>query len=334
MRAQRFFVYCYDVVPEFVENFKYLKKDGKDEFRVNYMEAAFDTLVKRGEFFVEFEKPVNDTNVVECFEAQGAKGAQAITFQHNDGGVSAINALASVLTLQDKTGSKASRGSSDLLSKARIKQVEDAKQKELLNRECHEKESAAIQKSLEDVNGNVKGVMDSVQSHKVELESHGAKLDSQGVVMEDIKHGVCDIIPELQAKNANLEKEVAHHILQRDIQEGKTAVQTRKVNEKEAEILALRKREEALLKREEAHLKREEGYLKRIKELEDNLEVSKSLENVKQIAQLALEDRAFLKDELAFARSERAVSRQSAMANDEAEIIEEEEERAAKRPRV
>ena len=53
MRAKRFFVYCYDVTPDFVEKFKYPKKDGKDEFLVNYMEAAFDQEAKRGEFFVD-----------------------------------------------------------------------------------------------------------------------------------------------------------------------------------------------------------------------------------------------------------------------------------------
>lgn len=319
-------MYCYEVVPDFVKAFKYLRKDGKDEVGVNYMEAAFDLEAKRGEFFIEFEKQVNDTDVVECFEAQGAKGAQAITFQ-KDNSVSAANALASVLTLQDKTGSKASRGSSDLLAKARAKQVEDAKQEELRNREFNEKESAAIQKSLEDVNGNVKGVMDSVQSHGVELvshgaklESHGAKLDSQGVVMEDIKHGFCNVIPDYQLENKNLKEALKHQTRLCDVQEAKTAAQTTVVNKQKVEILSLRAREEAQLKREEA-------YLKRIKELEDSLEVSKSIENVKQIE-------AFLKEELAFARSERAASRQSAMANDEAEIIKEEEERAAKRPRV
>ena len=335
VRVKRFFVSCFDVTPDFAYTFEYQKSDDKDANHVVYMEAAFNREATSGEFFIEFEKQVKDTDLTECFQKLEAKGVNVFTFP-NDDGVTAADAIISVLTLQRKTGLLVARGKrpEQLVNKVDIKQKEAAKEEELGKKEFSEKEAAAIQKSLEDVNGNVKGVMDSVQSHSVELESHGAKLDSQGIVMEDIKHGVCDIIPELQAKNANLEKEVAHHILQRDIQEGKTAVQTRKVNEKEAEILALRKREEALLKREEAHLKREEGYLKRIRELEDYLEVSKSLENVKQIAQLALEDRAFLKDELAFARSERAVSRQSAMANDEAEIIKEEEERAAKRPRV
>lgn len=85
-------------------------------------------------------------------------------------------------------------------------------------------------------------------------------------------------------------------------------------------------------KRDESYLKREGAYLKRIKELEEQLEVSKSIENVKQMVQMAQKDMVFLKEELALARSERAVFRPS-MENNEAVVQEEEEERAAKRQR-
>ena len=61
------------------------------------------------------------------------------------------------------------------------------------------------------------------------------------------------------------------------------------------------------------------------------LELGKYIENIKQIALLAQEERAFLKEELAFARSERAATRQSTMSNNN---VEEEDERAAKRSRV
>jgi hypothetical protein len=274
------------------------------------MEAAFDMHAKRGEFFVEFEKPVNDTNVVECFEAQGAKGVQAITFQ-KDNGKSAINALACVLTLQDKTGSKASRGTSGLLADARDKQVEDAKQEELLSKETNEKLAAVYKLSVDAQNVKLDGIGSSVQSCEAEIVEVRNEVHSHAVVMEDIKHGVCDIIPELQAKNANLVKEVTHHILQRDIQEAKTATQTRKVNEKDAEISALHKREEA--------------HLKKIEQLEKDSDVSKAVENLKEMLQL-------VREEQAFARAERADN--ARCAEYLASMINQEEERAAKRPRV
>ena len=325
VRAKRFFVYCYEVTPDFVKNFKYLKKDGNGEFCVDYMEAAFDQETKRGEFFVEFADPVYDNHLVDRFEAQGAKGAYAVTFQNNDGDKSAINALACVLTLQDKTGSKASRGASSLLADARKKQVEDAKQEELLSKEFSEKKAAAVQESLEKVNGNVKDVKDVVHSCEVKLESQSVEIvemkqdvKSQGVVMNDIKNGFCNVIPDLQSKNTDLEKEVAHHITQRNIQEGKTAAQTRKVNEKDAEILALHKREEA--------------NLKKIEQLEKDSDVCRAVENLKEMLQL-------IREEQAFARAERADNARCAADNARCaeylvSMIDQVEERAAKRPRV
>lgn len=335
MRAKRFFVYCYDVSPDFVEKFKYPKKDGKDEFLVNYMEAAFDQEAKRGEFFVEFADSVYDNNLVDRFEAQGAKGACAVTFQHNDGDKSAINALACVLTLQDKTGSKASRGTSGLLADARAKQVEDAKQEELLSKETTEKLAAVYKLSVDAQNVKLDGIGSSMQSCEAEIVEVRNEVHSHAVVMDDIKHGVCNVIPDYQNENKSLKEALKHQRWLCDVQESKTAAQTTKVNRLNAEVSSFHVREDTSLKREEAYLKREEAYLKRIKELEDNLEVRKTIENARQVAQLAHEDRAFLKEELAFARSERAACRQSAMERDETVLLEEnEEERAAKRPRV
>ena len=297
MRAKRFFVYCYEVTPDFVKNFKYPKKDGNGEFRVDYMEAAFDQETKRGEFFVEFVDSVYDNHLVDRFEAQGAKGAYAVTFQNNDGDKSAINALACVLTLQDKTGSKASRGVSSLLADAREKQVEDAKQEELLLKEVSEKDAAAIKKSLEDVNGNFKEVKDGVHSCEVKLEScevgivemkHDVK--SHGVVMGDIKNGLCNVIPDLQSKNADLEKEVKLQKSLRDTTEGKLGHKTRLINQQDAYITRLEEEQTVLIGEkhawgrekkvfiEDRHAWEQEKnvFLSRISILEGELEKSKS----------------------------------------------------------
>jgi hypothetical protein len=198
-----------------------------------------------------------------------------------------------------------------LLADARDKQVEDAKQEELLSKETNEKLAAVYKLSVDAQNVKLDGIGSSVQSCEAEIVEVRNEVHSHAVVMEDIKHGVCDIIPELQAKNANLVKEVTHHILQRDIQEAKTATQTRKVNEKDAEISALHKREEA--------------HLKKIEQLEKDSDVSKAVENLKEMLQL-------VREEQAFARAERADN--ARCAEYLASMINQEEERAAKRPRV
>jgi hypothetical protein len=257
------------------------------------MEGAFDLGAKRGEFFIEFEQSVNDTNVVECFEALGAKSVQAITFQRNDKDKSAINALACVLTLQDKTGSKASRGASSLLADAREKQVEDAKQEELASKEGNEKLEAAFKKSLEDF----KEVKDGMHSCEVKLEScevgivemkHDVK--SHGVVMEDIKHGVCNVIPDLQSKNADLEKEVKLQKSLRDTTEGKLGHKTRLINQQDAYITQLEEERKVLIEGKHAWGREKEvfiedrhaweqeknAFLNRISILEEELETSRS----------------------------------------------------------
>ena len=344
------------------------------------MEAAFNRQAISGEFFIEFEKQVKDTDLAVCLQKLQAKGVNVFTFP-NDKGDSAADAIIRVLTQQEKTGITITRGKrpEEIVKKVDVKQKEAAREEELRNKEFDEKTANIIQKSIEDVNGNVKDVMGVVQScgaelesHGAELESHGIKLDNQGVwidevkqdvksqgaVMNDIKDGVCNVIPDYQGKITKLEGALEHKTKMCDIQEAKTAAQTTIVNKQKVDILSLNDRDEAQRKQIETQCKqieaqrkqiealskREDNYMKHIRDLEyivevsksiDNLkyisqlaqEVNKSLDNVKEINQLAKEDRVFLKDELANARSERNVSGQSAMSNDEAE----EEERAAKR---
>ena len=315
--------------------FEYQQSNEKDVNPIVYMEAAFNKEAMCGEFFIEFKTAVNDTDLVESFQTQQAKGVNVFTFP-NDQGVTAADAILRVLNLQDKTGFKAARGKrpEKLAEKVESKQKEAAKEEELANKEFGGKEAAAIKNSLEGVDENVKEVKDVVHSCEVKLESQSVEfvemkqeVKSHGVVMGDIKNSLCNVIPDYQIENKNLKAELKHQKWLCDVQESKTAAQTTKVNRLKAEVSSFHVREDASLKREEA-------YLKRIKELEDNLDVRKTIENARQVAQLAHEDRAFLKEELAFARSERAACRQSAMERDEAVILEEnEEERAAKRQR-
>jgi hypothetical protein len=90
------------------------------------------------------------------------------------------------------------------------------------------------------------------------------------------------------------------------------------VNEKDAEISALHKREEA--------------NLKKIEQLEKDTDVCRAVENLKEMLQL-------VREEQVFARAERADNARCAADNARsaeylASMINQEEERAAKRPRV
>lgn len=323
---KRFFVSCFDVTPDFASTFEFRKSDEKDVNPIVCMEAAFNREAMCGEFFIEFKYAVKDVDFIECLQNQEAKGVNVFTFP-NDDGETASDAIVRVLTLQCKTGLQVARGKrpEKLNKRVDIKQKEAAKEEELLSKEFSEKKAAAVQESLEKVNGNVKDVKDVVHSCEVKLESQSVEIvemkqdvKSQGVVMNDIKNGFCNVIPDLQSKNTDLEKEVAHHITQRNIQEGKTAAQTRKVNEKDAEILALHKREEA--------------NLKKIEQLEKDSDVCRAVENLKEMLQL-------IREEQAFARAERADNTRCAADNAStaaylASMIDQAEERAAKRPRV
>jgi len=306
VKMSRYFIACFNVTPDFATNFKFQKSKGQGEFGIKYMEAVFNKEAESGEFFIEFEDYVWEHKLIESFQSQGAGQVTTITFANNDGGDSAANALVRILKSQKKTQDVSHRGTCPLalLTKVKAKQAEAERRDLLDSAEFKEKSDAAMKESL--------------AAQVVKLEGIDNKVQSQAIVMEDIKHGVCDIIPELQAKNANLVKEVTHHILQRDIQEAKTATQTRKVNEKDAEISALHKREEA--------------HLKKIEQLEKDSDVSKAVENLKEMLQL-------VREEQAFARAERADNARCAADNARsaeylASMIDQAEERAAKRPRV
>jgi hypothetical protein len=317
VKMSRYFITCFNVTPDFATNFKFQKSKGQGEFGIKYMEAVFNKEAESGEFFIEFEDYVWEHKLIESFQSQGAGQVTTITFANNDGGDSAANALVRILKSQKKTQDVSHRGTCPpaLLTKVKAKQAEAERQDLLDSAEFKEKSDAAMKESL--------------AAQVVKLEGIDNKVQSQGVVMEDIKHGVCNVIPDYQNENKSLKEALKHQRWLCDVQESKTAAQTTKVNRlnevlvvRDAEILSLQAREDA-------HLKRDEARLNRIKELEGFLELFKSIENVKQIALMAQEDRAFFKEELAFTRAERAALRDAVVLEEE-----EEEERAAKRPRV
>lgn len=297
------------------------------------MEAAFDKQMGSGEFFLEFVEKVREHKLAQSFQAQGAGQVTTITFAHNDGESSAANALSCVLATQAVTNSKYTRGSCPQSLIDKVKEIQAAAAKEkAVDREFNEKYAAALALSVKDVTTDVRVVKEEVQSQGVKLEALGndmqsqnIKLDSQSEDIVDIKQGVRNVTFDLLERIKQLEREVEYHKTQRNIQEGKTAVQTGKVN-KEKELVAAKDQELVALR------KREEGLLERIKELEMNLQVCKAIEQLKGMAQLAQEERAF-------ARTERAELKQSIAEIQESarslgDVLAQEEERAAKRLRA
>ena len=318
------------MTPEFAASFRFQKSKGKGEFGIKYMEAAFDKDTASGDFFLEFVEKVREHKLAQSFQAQGAGQVTTITFAHNDGESSAGNALSCVLATQEVTNSKYTRGSCPQSLIDKVKEIKAAAAKEkTVDREFNEKYAAALALSVKDVTTDVRVVKEEVHSQGVKLEALGndmqsqnIKLDSQSEDIVDIKQGVRNVTSDLLERIKQLEKEVEYHKTQRDCQEGKTARQTARVNQKDKEIASVLKREEALIKREE-------GWLARIKELESALLVSNTIDKLKEITQLAQEDRAFAKAELAELKQSIADAQENAKALGDVLA----EERAAKRLR-
>lgn len=315
--------------------FEFQKEGVRSKIFIKYMEVAFNKEANDAEIFIEFNDQVMESDLEKCLQAQGAKGVILYTFP-NDAGKAAASSLLRIFEVQNKTGKRVSRGELPRQLAERLGQTKTAVKDKSLDQEFNEKISAAEKISYEDFKNEVadvkegvhvlgefqKGIKDDVQSIGNDVQSYGVKMEAG---FEDVKQGFSSVMPELHERIKQLEKEVEYHKTQRNIQEGKTARQTRRVNEKDEVITALQKREETVIKREE-------GLLKRIKELESALLIANTVDKLKEITQLAQEDRAFAKAELAELKQSIADAQENAKAL--GDVLAEEEERAAKRQRV
>lgn len=306
----RYFVSCFNVTPEFASEFKFPKSRGGGEFGIKYMEAAFNKEAGSGEFFFEFEDYVWSNKLVELFYSKGAGQVSTITFANVDGGESASNALLRIISSQEKTGIAYTRGTcpSTLLNRVQAKKAAAA---QMSSGEFEEKTVAAIKHSME-------------EQAAILVKVEGG-LQSQVVKLDGIQEGVCNVIPDYQNKIAKLEEALAYQIVQRNSQEGKTSAQTRVVNQQK-DVITAKDIEIATLH------KREDFLLKRIQELESNLDMCKAVEHLKQMTQLAQEERVF-------ARSERVEFKQAILEVREntetlSSLVSQEQERATKRQRI
>jgi hypothetical protein len=265
---------CFNVTPAFAESFKFWKTKGANEFAIKYMEAAFDKEAESGEFFLEFVEKVWEHKLIESFEAQGAGQVNTITFTHNDGEESASNALLRVLTTQDKTNLKYSRGTcpSALLAKVQAKQ---AAAKESC-KEFDEKTMAAIKQSM--------ALQEETKAVVVKVEG---SLQSQVVKLEGIEHGVCNVIPDYQKEIEMLKQKLAHKTALCDKIEGQKAYQTREIRKQAMEIDGLR--DEKII-----HQMEKQAWMSEKASLLEQVDLCKAITQAKQMSEAAQEATAVL----------------------------------------
>jgi hypothetical protein len=352
VKAKRFFVSCFDVTPDFGMTFEYQKRENP----IKYLEAGFNPDQRSGDFFIEFEEQIHDNELELCFEAQRAKGINVLTFP-NDGGKAASDALLHVMALQNKHGVKISRGVFPSSLKKMFDEQKAAQDKRLMEQEVNLKTLAAEKISMEEFRNDMANVKeevhgigefqkvkledisrvqvkleDSVQSIENGVQSIENGVQSQKDNIEDIKQKVCDVIAELQNQVKHFKDLADYKTRQCDVQEAKTAAQTRNVNQQKDVIADKENEIQALRKREEAGQKREESLREKIKELEGTLQVFKAMDQLNEMIQAAQQDRVF-------ARTERAELKQSIAEVQESArslgaVLAQEEERAAKRQRA
>lgn len=237
----RFFVACFNVTPEFAANFKFQKSKGQGEFGVKYMLASFNREAESGEFFVEFDEFVWSHKLIESFQSQGASQVTTITFTHNDGGESAANALARIITSQKKSGEGYSRGTCTpaLLAKVHAKQQAAALAEASASKEFDEKTMAAIKLSLEQQQETMVKVEGGLQSQAVELIGIKNDVQSHVIKLEGIENGVCNVIPDYQNEIKALKDALAKKTAACDTIEGRLAHKTRTINQLEAYVAVL-----------------------------------------------------------------------------------------------
>lgn len=289
------------------------KKPFKGEFELEYMEAAFNKEDSTGEFFLEFKACIWDYKLVEAFKAQGAFQVSSQTFAHNDGHASAASALLRIREVQIKTGLKHICGACPQGLSEKINALEKlsaASQGKSLDQEFSEKQAAALVLSMKDVKTDVKAVKDDMQSHGIKLEvleggiqsqniklesiedgvqSQAVKLESHGVDLGDIKQGVCNVIPDLQAEIKGLKEALGRSNAARDTTEGKLGHKTRIVNQQETYIMQLEEGQKLYTQEKLAWVHERNSLLAKIVALQEELDKTRDLNKMLEKAGLLVE---------------------------------------------
>ena len=214
--------------PAFAEGFKFPKSKGGGDFTVTYMECAFNKVEEWGEMFIEFEEKVWEHKLEKCLIKAGAASVTIQTFAHNDKGKSAVNSLVRIHDQCDKKGwTPVTRGTCPPALQAKVLEKQAAEKTNTQEFDAKTKEAIARSLALqEDTFTNV----------------------------EQIKDGVCTVIPDYQRKIEELERVVTHKTKECDRIERLKGVDTHTINVLEAEVEE-NKKELAEVKEENLRLK-------------------------------------------------------------------------------
>jgi hypothetical protein len=281
----RYFVCCFNVTPEFASTFKLQKAKGQQgEFGIKYMEAAFDRDAGSGEFFLEFEDYIWSHKLIKGFQNQGAGQVNVITFANHDGSESAANALLRVMSTQDKTSFKYTRGTcpATLLAKVQAKQA--AAREASTTKEFDEKTLAALKQSV--------ALQEETKAAVVKVEG---SLQNQAVKLDGIQHGMCNVIPDYQREIEQLKQKLTHKTALCDRIEGQKGRLTYEINKLKLEL------EESMT--EKQSLRREKVvHLKSIQELQEQVDMCKGIAMLKQMMDETQHTAEILSSTLAEAR--------------------------------
>jgi hypothetical protein len=229
------------------------------------MEAAFDKEAGSGEFFIEFEEKVWEHKLIAAFHAKGACQAMTSTFANLDGNESASDALVRVLSIQEKTNHKYSRGTCPpaLLAKVQAKQA--AAREVSATKEFDEKTLAAIKQSV--------ALQEETKAVVVKVEG---SLQSQEVKLDGIQHGMCHVIPDYQREIEQLRQKLAHKTALCDRIEGQKGRLTYEINKLKLEL------DESITQKQSLH-REKVMHVMRIQELQEQVDMCKGIAMLKQM---------------------------------------------------
>jgi hypothetical protein len=363
VNVMRYYVHCFDVTPDFAASFDvpnfdivYMEAAFDKEAASGEFFLEFDRCVRESTLFKRFETlGAGQVSTMTFANDKGLSAAngllrildtQAKTRLKYSCGTCPPSLLEIVRGKQAKEGDERQK---QLLAKELNEKTEAAIQMSLRDLkqdvQMHGSKLDIIENGmhshvvkLEGIESGMQklgGIEQDMQSQAVKLEGieNGMQrldgiesgVQSQAAKLTGIEHGVCNVIPDYQKEIERLKQDNATLTFQRDSQEGKTAAQTRKVNDRDR-MLALKDLEIQVLQ------KHKEDLLKKIAVLERDADMCKAVEQLKQITQMAQEEHIF-------ARSERAsfkdIIAEAQTATDTlASLVSNEEERAAKRQRA
>jgi hypothetical protein len=187
--VKRFYINCFNVDHDFAENFKFPKSRVDGFFEIDYMECAFNREFEWGEILIEFKDQIKEDRLIKFLESQGACQVVTQTFPRNDGHLAAANAVLRIKSQVEKGWASYSRGTCppNLLAK-----IQERQQQEAANKETDEKTREAQRQSL------------------LLQQDTNEKVTTVGSSVEQIKDGVCVVIPDYQKKIEGLERALAH----------------------------------------------------------------------------------------------------------------------------